>query len=86
MSWRPWTQSAKRVKSLRGHKRLQPDLIPHWKIVRGDLVSCHVIARAQDHSFLQVQVLCGRDKGRQGKVVAVARSNNRVFVGGLNTV
>jgi large subunit ribosomal protein L24 len=70
MSWRPWTQSAKRVKSLRGHKRLQPDLIPHWKIVRGDLV----------------QVLCGRDKGRQGKVVAVARSNNRVFVGGLNTV
>ena len=34
----------------------------------------------------QVEVLSGKDKGRQGRIVAVARSLNRVFVGGLNTV
>uniref|UniRef100_A0A1X7SL01 KOW domain-containing protein n=1 Tax=Amphimedon queenslandica TaxID=400682 RepID=A0A1X7SL01_AMPQE len=33
----------------------------------------------------KVQILCGKDKGRNGKVVAVARRTNRVFVGGLNT-
>ena len=34
----------------------------------------------------QVEVLVGKDKGKQGKVIDVDRSLNRVFVKGLNTV
>lgn len=69
MSWKPWTRAAARARALRGHKRNLPEQIPHWKIVKDDLV----------------EVLSGKDKGRQGRIVAVARSLNRVFVGGLNT-
>lgn len=36
--------------------------------------------------YMQVQILCGKDKGMQGRVVSVARNVNRVFVGGFNTV
>lgn len=35
---------------------------------------------------VQVEILCGKDRGKQGRIVSVARSMNRVFVGGLNTV
>lgn len=39
MSWRPWTQSAKRVKYMKGVKRKFPEPIKKWNIVRGDTVS-----------------------------------------------
>ena len=35
---------------------------------------------------IQVQVLAGKDRGELGRVVAVARPLNKVFVAGLNTV
>lgn len=69
MSWRAWTAGAKRIRTLKGNKRKPPEPIKQWNIVRGDTVA----------------VLSGKDKGKQGKVVAVARKQNRVIVGGLNT-
>ena len=33
-----------------------------------------------------MQILAGKDKGAQGKVATVIRKENRVIVGGLNTV
>ncbi len=39
MSWRPWTQSARRVRYMRGLKRKLPEPIKKWAIVRGDTVS-----------------------------------------------
>ena len=35
---------------------------------------------------MQVEVLCGRDRGKQGHVAVVARRLNKVIVQGLNTV
>ena len=35
---------------------------------------------------MQVEVLCGRDRGKQGHVAVVARKLNKVIVQGLNTV
>ncbi|XP_062516515.1 large ribosomal subunit protein uL24m-like [Corticium candelabrum] len=66
---RPWTATAKRLRTLRGIKRKPPEPIRRWKVVRGDWV----------------EVLVGKDKGKQGKVIDVDRSLNRVFVKGLNT-
>ena len=48
-------------------KRKPVDPIPKWNIVRGDLV--HVIA--------------GKDKGKQGTVIKVARDTNRLHVDGV---
>ena len=39
MSWRPWTQGAKRVRYIKGVKRKLPEPIKKWTIVRGDTVS-----------------------------------------------
>ncbi|XP_019859548.1 PREDICTED: uncharacterized protein LOC100632341, partial [Amphimedon queenslandica] len=69
MSWKPWTLAAARLKMVKSKDFKFPEPISRWNIVKGDLV----------------QVLCGKDKGRNGKVVAVARRTNRIFVGGLNT-
>lgn len=38
------------------------------------------------HVFLQVEVLEGKDAGKQGKVVQVIRQRNWVVLEGLNTV
>lgn len=35
---------------------------------------------------IQVELLVGRDKGKQGKVVVVDRNLSRLYVQGLNTV
>lgn len=35
---------------------------------------------------MQVEILAGKDKGKQGHVALVIRRLNRVIVGGLNTV
>lgn len=36
--------------------------------------------------WIQVQVLAGQDKGKNGKVVVVDYNFNRLYVQGLNTV
>lgn len=69
MSWRPWTAAAKRVAQLRGNKRKPLEPIKKWNIVRGDLV----------------EILAGKDKGKQGKISVVARKQHQVIVSGLNT-
>lgn len=38
------------------------------------------------HVFLQVEILEGKDAGKQGKVVQVIRQRNWVVLEGLNTV
>ena len=37
-------------------------------------------------TIFQVQLLAGRDKGKQGKVVTIDRKHNRLYVKGMNTV
>lgn len=37
-------------------------------------------------SFPQVEILAGKDKGKQGKVIQVFRHRNWVILEGLNTV
>ena len=39
MSWRPWTESAKRLRYMKGVKRKFPEPLKRWNIVRGDTVS-----------------------------------------------
>ena len=34
----------------------------------------------------QVQVLCGKDKGKKGEVIAILRNKNRAKVKGINIV
>ena len=34
----------------------------------------------------QVQVLCGKDKGKKGEVIEILRSENRVKVKGVNII
>ena len=38
------------------------------------------------HLHTQVEILSGKDRGNQGRVMVVARALNRVYVEGLNTV
>ena len=57
-------------RSLPGSKRKKkPRTHEEWPIVRGDLV----------------QILSGKDEGKQGKVKDVIRSKNTIIVAGLNT-
>ena len=39
MSWRPWTETAKRLRFMKGIKRKFPEPLKRWNIVRGDVVS-----------------------------------------------
>jgi large subunit ribosomal protein L24 len=55
---------------IRKVKKAPLDLIPQWRVVRGDTVV----------------LLAGRDKDKKGKVVRVLRDKNRVVVEGLNLV
>ena len=87
MSWRPWTAAAKRVAQLRGNKRKPLEPIKKWNIVRGDLVNfCLVSICAREICIPQVEILAGKDKGKQGKVSVVARKQHQVIVSGMNTV
>lgn len=99
MSWRPWTAAAARLRHMKGHKRKPPEPITKWKIVRGDLVSFRASLHMQlwqrynfqlkstkSKKCMQVEVLSGRDRGKQGHVAVVARKLNKVIVQGLNTV
>ena len=58
-----------RAAKLYGKTRRPVEKITKWNIVRGDLV----------------QILAGKDKGKQGKVNQVIRVRNSVMVEGLNT-
>ena len=93
MSWRPWTAAAKRVAQLRGNKRKPLEPIRKWNVVRGDLVSliaavrCTILLKTRIVNCIpQVEILAGKDKGKQGNVSVVARRQHQVIVSGLNTV
>ncbi|GAA6227318.1 39S ribosomal protein L24, mitochondrial [Lates japonicus] len=69
---RPWTAAAKRLNppSKRRKKVFVEEMAPQdWSVVRGDIV----------------EILAGKDKGKQGKVVQVFRHRNWVILEGLNT-
>lgn len=54
-----------------GHqKKSSQTLFKRWKIIKGD----------------KVIVLSGKDKGKTGVVLRVYRKQNKVLVGGINTV
>lgn len=69
---RPWTAAAKRLNPA-GKKRrkvfVEPLEAEDWSVFRGDTV----------------EILAGKDKGKQGKVVQVFRHRNWVILQGLNT-
>ena len=61
------------------HMQLWQNNNSNWKALR--LVSSWSL-----ENCMQVEVLCGKDRGRQGHVAVVARKLNKVIVQGLNTV
>ncbi|KAG7240976.1 hypothetical protein INR49_026154 [Caranx melampygus] len=69
---RPWTASAKRQNPA-GKKRrkvfVEPLALEDWSVLKGDMV----------------EILTGKDKGKQGKVTQVFRHRNWVMLEGLNT-
>uniref|UniRef100_UPI0037E7209F large ribosomal subunit protein uL24m n=1 Tax=Semicossyphus pulcher TaxID=241346 RepID=UPI0037E7209F len=69
---RPWTPAAKRLNPP-GKKRrkvfVEPLAAEDWSLLKGD----------------QVEILAGKDKGKQGKVIQVYRHRNWVILEGLNT-
>ena len=87
----PWTDLALRKNDPRQGHRL-PQLIEPlktWDIYRGDVVSYSL--RTSECTVdmpvgLQVEVMVGKDKGKQGNVSAYIRELNAVFVAGLNMV
>ncbi|XP_056269570.1 probable 39S ribosomal protein L24, mitochondrial [Pseudoliparis swirei] len=69
---RPWTVAAKRLNPA-GKKRrkvfVEPLAPADWSVLKGDTV----------------QILTGKDQGKQGKVIQVFRHRNWVILEGLNT-
>ncbi|KAJ8335247.1 hypothetical protein SKAU_G00408860 [Synaphobranchus kaupii] len=69
---RPWTVTARRLNPPgKRRRKVFVDHIPHeeWSVFRGDTV----------------EILSGKDKGKQGKVTQVFRNRNWVILDGLNT-
>lgn len=69
---RPWTVSAQRRNPAgKQRRKVFVDQIPdeEWSVFKGDTV----------------EILAGKDKGKQGKVVQVFRKRNWVILEGLNT-
>ncbi|KAM9838905.1 large ribosomal subunit protein uL24m [Aulostomus maculatus] len=69
---RPWMISAKTMNvpgKIRNYVFVEPIAPLDWHVVRGDTV----------------EILAGKDKGKQGKVVQVFRKRNWVILEGLNT-
>lgn len=56
-----------------------PEPLKQWKIVKGDTVQILL-------HFCQVQVISGKEKGKQGKVVQVLRKKQQLIVEGVNIV
>ncbi|XP_054277721.1 probable 39S ribosomal protein L24, mitochondrial [Macrosteles quadrilineatus] len=66
---RPWTEEYRLDNQIgRPQKKLWVEPIKDWKIFKGDLV----------------EILVGKDKGKQGNVIQVIQERNWVFVEGLN--
>ncbi|KAG8271857.1 39S ribosomal protein L24, mitochondrial [Homalodisca vitripennis] len=66
---RPWTEEFRLENEIgRAHKKLWVEPIKDWTIFKGDVV----------------EILVGKDKGKQGTVVQVIQERNWVFVGTLN--
>ncbi|XP_034016911.1 probable 39S ribosomal protein L24, mitochondrial isoform X2 [Thalassophryne amazonica] len=69
---RPWTEAAKRRNppgKMRKKVFVEPIASKDWTVFKGDWV----------------EILFGKDKGKQGKVVQVIRPRNWVIIAGLNT-
>ncbi|KAJ8267514.1 hypothetical protein COCON_G00126860 [Conger conger] len=69
---RPWTIAAQRLNPPgKRRRKVFVDHIPHdeWSVFRGDTV----------------EILSGKDQGKQGKVTQVFRNRNWVILEGLNT-
>ncbi|XP_028820427.1 large ribosomal subunit protein uL24m [Denticeps clupeoides] len=69
---RPWTVAARRLNppgKMRRKVFVEPVAHDDWRVFRGDTV----------------EILDGKDKGKQGKVVQVFRHRNWLIVEGLNT-
>lgn len=69
---RPWTPAAKRLNPPGKRRRkvfVEPVAPEDWSVFRGD----------------SVEILAGKDKGKQGKVIQVFRHRNWVILEGLNT-
>ncbi|CAL8364745.1 unnamed protein product [Arctogadus glacialis] len=69
---RPWTEAAKKRNPLGKNRRkvfIEPIASQDWSVFKGDTV----------------EILAGKDKGKQGKVVQVIRKRNWVVLEGLNT-
>ncbi|XP_064201504.1 large ribosomal subunit protein uL24m [Anguilla rostrata] len=69
---RPWTIPAQRLNPpSKRRRKVFVEHIPHekWSVFRGDTV----------------EILSGKDKGKQGKVTQVFRNRNWVILEGLNT-
>lgn len=100
-TWRPDTAAAQRRNppGLRRNKIfVEPIAREDWKVFRGDTVSVPTPqgppqddgqsggAALTPVSPPQVQVLVGKDAGKQAMVTQVVRARNWVVVEGLNTV
>ncbi|XP_054619718.1 probable 39S ribosomal protein L24, mitochondrial [Dunckerocampus dactyliophorus] len=69
---RPWTAAAKRLNPAGKRRKkvfVEPIANEDWSVLRGDTV----------------EILAGKDKGKQGKIVQVFRHRTWVIVEGLNT-
>ncbi|XP_051901747.1 probable 39S ribosomal protein L24, mitochondrial [Pristis pectinata] len=67
---RPWTAAAQRMNPPgRQRRKVFVEPIPEWTVFRGDVV----------------EILKGKDAGKQGKVSQVIRARNWVILEGLNT-
>ncbi|XP_076609912.1 large ribosomal subunit protein uL24m [Chaetodon auriga] len=69
---RPWTVAAKRMNPPGTKRRkvfVEPMAARDWSVFKGDMV----------------EILKGKDKGKQGKVIQVFRHRNWVILEGLNT-
>ncbi|XP_029299142.1 large ribosomal subunit protein uL24m [Cottoperca gobio] len=69
---RPWTMPAQKMNPPGKRRRkvfVQPMAPEDWSVLKGDTV----------------EILAGKDKGKQGKVIQVFRHRNWVILAGLNT-
>ena len=65
-----------------------PEPISVWKIVRGDKVlwSIIVFCTSSSNQGVQVQVVAGKETGKQGTVVKVYRKEQKLLIASLNLV
>jgi hypothetical protein len=76
----PWSAAAKMAKRIR---KPAPQF-NIWKILKGDKV--YISGDTRSAHAPQVEILAGKDAGKQGLVGRVIRRQNMVTVAGLNLV